>query len=511
MKLTGRPQSVWLSTAARPTFPSLAENLTVDVAIVGGGITGITAALLLAETGKRVAVFEKGRLGGGETGHTTAHLTELVDGRYQDLVSDFGIEGARLVSECSRAAIDHIEAWASTCAPRCGFVRLPGFLYTERESDVDTLRAESESAAQAGVACSFTTDVPLPFKTHGAIRVDGQGQFHSIRYLFPLTQAIERAGGRIFENTSVIAVEDGDPCRVEAEGGTVTATTVIVAANVPVNNRVAVHTKIAAYRSYAVAMRIKAKNSVNGLFWDTDDPYHYTRTHDIEGEHLLIVGGEDHKVGSEDETEEAFLRLDEYARARFDVSGLAYRWSGQIIEPVDGLPYIGRNPGAGHVYIATGYSGNGMTFGTIAGMMLSDLILRRPNPYAELFDPRRVKPIAAGIDYVRENKDYLAHLAKDRLTNANADPEALDEVPRNEGRIVVVDGKKYAVFRDAHGGVHALSPVCTHLYCDVSWNSAERSWDCPCHGSRFDPEGRVLNGPAVQPLERVDLRAARKA
>lgn len=510
MKLTGRPQSVWLSTAPRTSFPALAGNLTVDVAIVGGGITGITAGLLLAEAGRSVVVVEKGRVGGGETGHTTAHLTELVDARYSDLVNDFGIEGARLVAESSRLAIDQIEAWASTCAPQCGFERLPGFLYTERDSDLEMLHEEVNAARQAGVSCTFTTDVPLPFPARGAVRADGQAQLHSARYLVPLARAIVRAGGRIFEQTTVLSVDDGDPCRVEAEGGTIAARAVLVAANVPVNNRVAVHTKIAAYRSYAIGMRVNTADRVRGLFWDTDDPYHYTRTHTIGRDHLLIVGGEDHKVGAEDETGEAFLRLDEYTRARFPVHGLAYRWSGQIIEPVDGLPYIGRNPGAGHVYIATGYSGNGMTFGTVAGMMLSDLVLGRQNPYAELFDPRRVKPIASGIDYVRENKDYFVHLAKDRLTNANADADALSEVPRNEGRIVVIDGRKYAVYRDAHGGVHSLSPVCTHLYCDVVWNPAERSWDCPCHGSRFDPEGRVLNGPAVQSLERVDLRATRK-
>jgi Rieske Fe-S protein len=239
---------------------------------------------------------------------------------------------------------------------------------------------------------------------------------------------------------------------------------------------------------------------LDGLFWDTDDPYHYIRTYSGSDGPVLIVGGEDHKVGKEDDTEAAYVRLGSYVQSRFGVVSLERRWSGQIIEPVDGLPYIGRNSLAGHVWVATGFSGNGMTFGTLAGMILSDLILDRQNSWAELYAATRVKPLAAAKDFLTENVDFPGHLVSDRLTNRDAQGRGLSDVPRGEGKIVVIEGEKFAVYRDAHGTTHALSPVCTHLGCDVRWNAAERSWDCPCHGSRFAPDGKVLNGPAVSDL-----------
>jgi Rieske Fe-S protein len=322
---------------------------------------------------------------------------------------------------------------------------------------------------------------------------------HPMQYLAGLAEEATRRGVQIFENTKVTGVEEGEPCHVITDTHPVRARHVFVAANVPVNNRVFLHTKVAAYRSYAIAAEIEP-DRLRGLYWDTADPYHYTRTQEVDGRWYVIIGGEDHRTGEKKNTDECFQRLVEYARERLRFGDIAFRWSGQIIEPVDGLPYIGRNTGADHVFVATGYSGNGITFGTLAGMMVTDLIRGRENPYAELFEATRVKPLAAAYDYVAENVPFPMHLAQDRLTSTNADIESLDELRPGDGGIFVAEEGKLAVYRDERGQLHACSPICTHLACDVNWNRAEKTWDCPCHGSRFSPEGKVINGPAVSDL-----------
>jgi nitrite reductase/ring-hydroxylating ferredoxin subunit len=273
---------------------------------------------------------------------------------------------------------------------------------------------------------------------------------------------------------------------------------------------VLLHTKIAAYRSYAIAARVEPSTAPRGLFWDTDDPYHYTRAQRVGRIVYLIVGGEDHKTGTETETEERYLRLDEYMRARFATDGMAYRWSGQIIEPVDGLPYIGRNAMSSHLHVATGYAGNGMTFGVLAGMMLSDQIRGRANKYADLYAATRITPLASAADFLTENLDFPRYLLADRLTSVDVDSGSPEALARGEGGLFAIGGQKYAVCRDSEGQLHTLSPVCTHLACDVRWNGAERTWDCPCHGSRFSPDGRVINGPAVADLSPKPLPEARK-
>jgi glycine/D-amino acid oxidase-like deaminating enzyme/nitrite reductase/ring-hydroxylating ferredoxin subunit len=496
-------ESLWIATSARTSYAPLRADVTVDVAVVGGGITGLTAALRLVEEGRRVAVLDMHGIAAGETGHTTAHLTEVVDGRYTTINTDFGVEGGRLVGESSRQAIDWIERTTAALSIACGFERVPGFLYTEREDDVAMLREEVEQASRAGVGAKFTRDVPLAFPTRGALRVERQAQFHVREYLLPIAARIAERGGLIFENTRAESVDDGEPCRVVTEHGIVTAGAVIVAANVPMN-RVALITKLPAYRSYALGVRI-AGDAPRGLFWDTDDPYHYTRTQRLQDGDVVIIGGEDHKTGMEKDTERRYEALADYARSRFAVERIEYSWSGQIIEPVDGLPYIGLNTASRHVYVATGFSGNGMTYGTLAGLITADLVLGRSNPYAELYDATRVKPLAAAKDYVTENVDFPTHLVKDRLTKHNVESRDPAGVSPGTGRIVAIDGRKYAVYRDEQGTAHAFSPVCPHMGCDVAWNPAERTWDCPCHGSRFEATGDVINGPAVTPLDPVEL------
>jgi len=496
------PESLWRATRRLDEFPSLTRSLDADVAIVGGGITGLTAATLLSRSGLRVIVLERDRAGSGETGNTTSHLTEAIDARYQTLVKDFGLEGARLVDQSKRDAIDCMETLASSL--HVPFERTPGYLYTEREKDLDFLARELDAALRAGAPVSWVDDVPLPFATKGAVRWDRQAQVHATEYLYALAKEAASRGVEIFEHSHVTNVHEGDPCRVELGELVVRAAHVLVAANVPVNNRVLLHTKIAAYRSYAIAAEVEP-GYLRGLFWDTDDPYHYTRRQDVGDKSYVIVGGEDHRTGEEKDTEARYRALVDYAQQRFVMGPVKYRWSGQIIEPADGLPFIGPNSGSSHVFVATGYAGNGITYGTLSGMMFADYVEERKSPYAELYDATRVKPLAAAYDYVAENVLFPAHLLKDRLTSTNADVTSLDDLRPGEGGIFKGDDGKVAVYRDERGELHGCSPVCTHLACDVAWNNAEKSWDCPCHGSRFSPDGQVINGPATTALRSVPV------
>jgi glycine/D-amino acid oxidase-like deaminating enzyme/nitrite reductase/ring-hydroxylating ferredoxin subunit len=496
--------SLWSETAPpTPRYPAQSGDVTYDVAVIGGGITGISTACLLQQAGRRVAVLEARRIGKGESGKTTAHLTAALDTRYHVLASRFGADGARLAAEGQRAAIDRIARFVDELKIVCDFRRLPGFLYAERAEEKDELLREAAAARQAGLTAELTSTVPLPFPTALGLRFEDQATFHPRLYLQALADAFVAGGGAIHEETPVVDVEDGRPCRVLSDRGVVTAAAVIVAAHVPISNRFLLHAKLAAYRTYALAVEMPFET--DALFWDLGDPYHYTRRQRIDGRTYVIVGGEDHKVGEADDTTVPFERLEAYvcARYRYEPAATDYRWSGQIIEPADGLPYVGRNSLSSHVFVATGYSGNGMTNGTLAAMVLADEVCGRQSRFRELLDPTRIKPLASARAFVAENVDYPKHLLKDRLPLPGA--AELARLPPGEGEVLSLDGRRLAVYRNANGELSALSPVCTHLGCLVHWNTTEKSWDCPCHGSRFDPHGRVLNGPAVTPLEAKPL------
>ncbi|WNG24650.1 FAD-dependent oxidoreductase [Cystobacter fuscus] len=495
-------QSLWTVSAPARRYPPLPGDLEVDVVVVGGGLAGLTTAWLLKQEGKRVAVVEMHRILTGQTGQTTAHLTELLDVSYDTLASDFGEKGARLAAESVRASIEKISSLVERLGIACDFQRLPGYRYAETEDEARQLEREASAARRAGLLCSLTRDVPLPYPVTLALRVEDQAQFHPRAYLQALAERIVGEGSHVFEETQVTDIQDGAPCRVRTTRGELTCQEVVEATTTPLN-RVLLHTKLMPYRSYALAARLEAPLAP-GLYYDSKDPYHYIRTQRVDGADYVIVGGEDHKVGAEEDTARRYTALEEYLREHFPASRVEYRWSGQVIEPVDGLAYIGRNSGSRHVWVATGFSGTGMTFGTLAGMILSDLILGRDNRYASLYDATRVKPVAGAKDFVHENAEVAFHFVADRL--ARPDTHDLSDVPPGEGRIVEVEGRKVAVYREASGGVHALSPVCTHLGCHVHWNNAERSWDCPCHGGRYSPTGEVLNGPPVKGLASKKIR-----
>jgi glycine/D-amino acid oxidase-like deaminating enzyme/nitrite reductase/ring-hydroxylating ferredoxin subunit len=497
---TGKTDSLWFLTTPLVVPPSLGQDLRTEVCVIGAGIAGITTAYLLAKAGTRVVVLEDGAVGGGETGRTTAHLSNALDDRYHLLERLHGLEGARLAAASHSAAIDQVESIVREEAIDCEFERLDGYLFVPPGASADMLEAELEAARRAGVAgVQRIQRAPLAsFDTGPSIQFPQQGQFHPLLYVNGLVEAIGRMGGRVFGQTHVTGVEPGPPGRVATTSGpTVTADFVVCATNTPVIDWLVIHSKQAAYRTFAIGAHVEGAVA-RALYWDTADPYHYVR---LAG-HILIVGGEDHKTGQADDAADRFARLEHWARERFPIGAVEFQWSGQVMEPVDGLAYIGRNPGdKGHIFVATGDSGHGMTHGTIAGMLICDLIMGRANPWERLYDPSR-KSLKSVGEYMKENLN-VARQYVDYVTPGEVRPEA--EIRPGQGAVVRHGLKKLAVYRDEAGGFHRLTAVCPHLGCIVRWNSLERTWDCPCHGSRFSVEGSVLNGPALGGLEKVEL------
>ena len=497
--------SPWMASATVPSYAPLEGDAKANVCVVGAGIAGLTTAYLLARAGKAVVVLDDGPIGGGQTQRTTAHLSNAIDDRYIEMERLHGQGGAKLAAQSHSAAIDRIESIVGAEQIDCDFERLDGYLFLGPGQSPELLDRERDAAHRAGL-----TDVePLahsPIGTGPCLRFPRQGQFHPLRYLAGLAVAIARDGGRIACGSHVEQVQGGGPARITVRGGAVvTADAVVVATNSPVNDRITMHTKQAPYLTYAIGARVPREAVPKGLYWDTLDPYHYVRLQAsaVESDALLIVGGEDHKTGQTDEPAEArYARLEAWTRRHFPiVRDVAYRWSGQVMESVDGLAYIGHNPlDEPNVYIATGDSGMGMTHGTIAGILLTDLILGHANPWATLYDPAR-QTVRATVEMLSENVNVMQQYA-DWLTPGEVG--SVDDISPGAGAVLRRGLHKVAVYRDEGGRIHERSATCPHLGCIVHWNGAEQTWDCPCHGSRFDRLGKVINGPANQDLPPVD-------
>lgn len=491
-------KSIWFRGVRPPRYPALEYGSDVDVAIVGGGITGLTAAVLLADEGRTVAVLEADRIGSGTTGASSAHVTEVPDRGYHELVRAVGEHAARTLADRSRAALVLIESLAQGID--CDFARVPAYLFTEKSDERVALEQECRAAQRLGRSADLTHDVPLPWSVWGAARYPEQAAVQPVRYVAGLAKLAVEQGATIGEQTRVVGFnEQGAHVRIKTNHGEMRAGALILATHTPLGFNV-VQTEVAPYRSYILAVALEHALPP-ALFWDTSDPYFYLRHYDSAGTPIAIVGGADHKTGHEPETENRFAILDDYIATRCGRFTVEQRWSAQLYEPADGLPYVGRAPSTKHVYLATGFSGVGLVQGTMAAMQLAATL--RGEKVADAFAPTRLR-LSAVRRFLSENVDVATRWIGDRLGGT----ATLEEVAPGEGRIVHVDGERRAVFRAKDGELHALSPVCTHMGCIVQWNTVERSWDCPCHGARYAPTGEVLEGPALKGLERKPIAEA---
>lgn len=484
----------------------LVGRLAVDVAVVGAGITGLTAALLLARAGKSVAVLEAARVGAGETGRSSGHLTHVVDAWLPDLVDRRGLLEAKAVWDGARFGVEMIADIVAAEGIACDFVRVPQYLYA---TDREKLERFGALAREIGYACGFATGLPVQL----ALEFPDQARIHPLKYLGGLVRSIVSRGGRIFEGSRVTDVRGPasapDGVRVTTEeGGEVVCENVVLATHVPAQNRVFVHTKQAPYRTYVIALSVAKGSFPDVLLDELAEPYHYVRIQPRLYDDLLIVGGEDHKTGQEEDHEGTlrFERLASYARDVLHVTApVAFQWSGQIVHPADDLPFIGLNINSRDEYVATGYSGDGLTLGTLAAHMIAERILGGCTAWDELFAPARIELETHAVKkFIGENKDYPLHLLKDWFTRVEttAGPEVLRP---GEGGLFKVRGHRLAVSRDDSGRLIAVTAACPHMGCAVHWNDAECTWDCPCHGSRFAADGGVINGPAPRGLTRQEL------
>ncbi len=495
---------------------SLPQDQRADVCIVGAGIAGMSCAYELAKAGKRVIVLDDGPVGGGQTGRTTAHLANAVDDRFYHMESTHGEEGTRIIAESHGQAIDRIEEIATAEGIECDFRRLDGYLFLGPDDSPDSLERELEAAHRAGLlGVELLSSHQVGTRTFSpCLRFPRQGQFHPLKYLQGLAAAVERLGGQIYTGVHVEKVEGGSGAKVTtSQKKQVFADAVIVATNSPINDMFVIHTKQAPYMTYVVAGRVPKGMIPPGLYWDTHDPYHYVRLQpmptesalDAEQYDLLIVGGEDHKTAHANDHQRRYDALRKWATEHFPgFQSVDFEWSGQVFEPVDGVAFIGRNPGdSDNVFIVTGDSGQGMTHGVMSGMILRDLILGQENPWAKLYDPSR-KTLSSAGEFAKENLDVAAQYA---AWVTPGDIDSIDNVSRGEGAVIRSGLEKHAVYRDEHGVVHQMSAVCPHLQCIVQWNNDEKTWDCPCHGSRFDCQGSVIVGPANTDLKPVDQKS----
>jgi glycine/D-amino acid oxidase-like deaminating enzyme/nitrite reductase/ring-hydroxylating ferredoxin subunit len=502
----GDLQSPWLNESPVSLNSANVTTETYDALIVGAGITGITAALLLQKAGRKCLVVDAHTVGFGTTGGTSAHINTFADTTYAEAESAFGEEGAQLFKDAINEGKSIIEENIKTYKIDCDFEPKKGYVFAENDDEVKELNELYEGTKKAGVDISYTEGVPTPLTFKKAVVLEGQAQFHPIKYVTALAKEFIKAKGVILENTKIEGLEHVEEIHMAKAGPLVIrARKVIYATHIP-PGLTSLNFRCAPYRSYVLGVKLKGNNYPDALIYDMQEPYHYYRTHNIDGQQLLIAGGNDHKTGHDD-PEKAFDDLEKYIRKHYQVSSVKYRWSSQYYIPVDGFPYIGQMPDASEgVYCATGFNGNGMMLGTISGKTLSDLVLNNGSKYEKIFSPSRLKPVAGFSEFVKENADVAYHFVADRLSIKDTD--SLKRIAPGSGKVVDVDGKKVAAYRDDEGNFHTLNPVCTHAKCIVNWNPEEKSWDCPCHGARYDINGRVLTGPAIVDLQHIELAPA---
>ena len=499
--------SFWMADSPVIDAPALAQDESCDAVVVGAGIAGLSTAYELAARGRSVVVIDRGGIGHGMTARTTAHLATELDDFYSELARTRSEDEARLYHQSQTAAVDRIEALCQSENIDCQFRRLDGYLIPTNEGDIGDLQEEYEVCRRIGVEVEWAERAPIPNLDSGrCLRFPNQGRFHPTRYLRGLAEAIVRRGGRIYADTAYVDhEEDQSGILIRTENApSIRAGAAVFATNSPVNDKVTLHTKYTPDRTYVVAARVPRGSVADILLWDTYEAYHYVRLQEVDEEHdLLIVGGEDHRSGEANDMGERLGRLAEWTRRRYPMFGeVEYSWSGQVLEPIDFMPFSGRNPGNRNIYVHTGDSGQGITNGVAASLVIAALIEGENLPFAHILRPdRKTLSTTAAEEFVRGQAGVVKNLTEHLRPGEIASEE---ELAPGEGGIMRSGLSKIAVYRAADGQIIRRSAVCTHVGCIVHWNSFEKCWDCPCHGSQFAPDGEVLNGPAVSPLAGVD-------
>lgn len=491
--------SYWIDSTPETGYSALLGDLEVDVAVVGAGIVGLTTALLLKRAGRSVAVLESRKIVDQVTGRTTAKLTSLHGLIYTHLIKYFGEAGARAYAESNQAAIEIVDTIRTQLHCECDFERLPAYTVTESKEWVPALETEAETAAKLGLPVDFVTETSLPFPVAGAVRFDHQARFHPRKYLLSVAEAVNGDGCGVYENTRVLDVEEGTPCRVLTDRGKVTARDVVIATNIPILDKGAFFAKVFPRQHVVLGIRVAPEQVPDGMFLSVGEPRYSVRVHPTGEGPLLIVSGQGYRTGHAD-TAQKSRELRWFVQNRFRVTSVNYEWINQDYDSADRVPYIGRlTPGSSHLYTATGFNAWGLSNGTVAATIISDQIIGNHNRWADLYRAARVNVKASGRRLLKENAQVAEMWLKDKLTSDYR--KTVETIPPGEGETVDLHGKKSAVYRDEDGRVHAVSAVCTHLGCTLRWNRVDKSWDCPCHGSRFDTEGVVISGPARKNLE----------
>lgn len=500
MKRDGVLKSFWESEPHLELTDNLSEQY--DTVIIGGGITGVTLAIELQRRGQHCLLIEKEQLGFGTTGGTTAHINNFFDASYDQVISDFGEDNAKVLAKAAKEVVHYIKRNVEQYHIPCEFAECDFFLFSAEEKQNKMLDDILEAHQTVGIETKAVREIPFPMQFEKAIQIHGQVHFHPLKYIYRLAKEFLKNGGHILAGTLVEEYKsEKDAVLVKTDSGKNFQAKNLVWAthSSPGNNRF--NALVAPYRSYALTAKLANPPKKIAQMADLYDPYHYVRFHKSGDQYYLIAGGFDHKTGHEEDTQKCFDDLEKYVTDHFKNVSITHRWSSQYYVPADGLAYIGKMPGEDNVYVCTAYNGNGMTFGTMAAFVIPDLIEGKETDLTKLLSPSRIKPVASASSVVTENADAVFRMIKDKFTAEKV--EDLAEIQKEEGKIVKVEGETCAAYRDAEGALHLLSPVCTHTGCNVQWNGSEKSWDCPCHGSRFSIDGKVLNGPAVKDLRKL--------
>lgn len=494
-------EPLWHGTAHAARFPALQEDIEADVAIVGAGITGVTTAMLLADSGLEVVVLEAGGVGLGTTGHSTGNLYATVDRRLHTIEDRWDRETMRAVAHSRAEAIDLIEQTVRRYGLDCDFARRPFCLFASESSRaaIEAIEREHRAAIHADLNARLVDAIPLPYPVVRALVIENQAQFHPLNYVRSLARHVADDGCRICENTRVTAIDD-ERGLIHTETATVQAHRIVLATHTP-KGTYAVQTAMEVYREYGVAARLRGDACSEGIYWNTSTRHSIRGYRDGDARYVIVIGGH-HKVGREEHTEQCYEALEQHVRERFDVERFVYRWSAQNYRAADGLPYIGRSNGADRTYIATGFGADGLVYGTLAAVVIAEDLQARESRWSDLYDASRFTPIKSAKGFMRESVGVAKDFARGWLKRY---PKAFEEVRAGEGQVLQIEGEHLAVFRDFDQRYVAVSPVCTHMGCIVHWNNAEKTWDCPCHGSRFSVEGAIIEGPALAPLARHAL------